>query len=1110
MEEALGKAQALEKQYNWLEARNQYEQALQTVDAKDFLKKAELHEKIGFCLHRAAFQAESQEEFKERIGRAIDAYEQARGLYGNSDSEERSARISRCRAWTKYLGYWVERRPGEKLRLLEQCLELEAKALTAFWDLGDKLEYGRTYNQFPLVFSATALLERDLQGLRKILDDGIRWGEKAVEALSELGEPDDEAKAHMVLASCLLSVTSRYEDVQEQLRISSETKKHLSEAFELSQGSEDSHLLGLLHYRWTVSGVESGPQDALMHCEKILKYGEETRDSFLKGLGLNGLSHHIVRRLSAIEDADEAVKLVEEAKELHDRAEVLYSIHSSYAFSYVFLHPFWGDVRYYFLRGQYETDPQRKRDFYRKSVEVGTKVLEEAEELEIGFTTLLLHLSQSLEAQAHMEPDPDSRKKMLEKALQHIERARERGARMAPFISWGAYVYNCQAGMIKADLADTEQDLKIRSRILEDAASMLERGLESVYRQPRDPWQRTNIGSREVAYARVMAGIHVLTKRPENLVKAVEALSRAVEHYNVSGLESRIAECYWEMANFEDLLGEHLKASERFEQASDSYTRAAEKIPQLGDFYKDHARYMQAWGEIAKARHLHGERDYEGAVEHYEKAGELHEATARWSHLSSNYMAWAKLEQAEALSRREEPEKARDAFEQVADLFTQARHDMSSRPAATRAGAEGESGSPYNLPAKGPRTEFHAKTQELAEFSDRRRQYCLGRAVLEDARVSAGQGASAVSARKYGMAASQFEKLMEDLEQEAERRELRPIAGLCHAWAKMMQAEDMASPTLYEEASVLFEQVVRDAVDSQTSLLAKANGYMCRALGAGTRFEATKDPEQFSTAKKLLEAATTQYLRAGYRNTSEYSRATSRLLDAYFYMYQAQVEVDPARRSQSYQMAETMLQTSAGSYVKARLPAKAEELQRMLEIVREDREIAVSLSEVLKAPTIASTTAGFLAPSQSRETAVGLERFDNADIQANLMPRDQEAKLGDTIRLKMDLVNAGRGGAQLIKVAELLPQGFEVIQKPEMYLVEDHGLNLKGKSLAPLRTEELSLVLKPLDKGTYQIRPRILYLDESGKYKSHEPEPATIVVKELGISGWLKGPTRDK
>jgi len=67
-----------------------------------------------------------------------------------------------------------------------------------------------------------------------------------------------------------------------------------------------------------------------------------------------------------------------------------------------------------------------------------------------------------------------------------------------------------------------------------------------------------------------------------------------------------------------------------------------------------------------------------------------------------------------------------------------------------------------------------------------------------------------------------------------------------------------------------------------------------------------------------------------------------------------------------------------------------------------------------------------------------------------------------------------------------------------------------GKSLGQLRTEEINLILKPLDKGTFQIKPRILYLDEAGKYKSHEPEPATVVVKELGISGWLKGLARDK
>ena len=49
------------------------------------------------------------------------------------------------------------------------------------------------------------------------------------------------------------------------------------------------------------------------------------------------------------------------------------------------------------------------------------------------------------------------------------------------------------------------------------------------------------------------------------------------------------------------------------------------------------------------------------------------------------------------------------------------------------------------------------------------------------------------------------------------------------------------------------------------------------------------------------------------------------------------------------------------------------------------------------------------------------------------------------------------------------------------------------------------LTLRPRVQGLFKLKPRILYLDEGGKYKSHEPEPVDITVKELGITGWLKG-----
>jgi hypothetical protein len=64
---------------------------------------------------------------------------------------------------------------------------------------------------------------------------------------------------------------------------------------------------------------------------------------------------------------------------------------------------------------------------------------------------------------------------------------------------------------------------------------------------------------------------------------------------------------------------------------------------------------------------------------------------------------------------------------------------------------------------------------------------------------------------------------------------------------------------------------------------------------------------------------------------------------------------------------------------------------------------------------------------------------------------------------------------------------------------------VRALRLSPLKTEEIRLLLKPKAQGVFTLKPRILYLDENGKYKTHEPEPTTVTVKELGIKGWLKG-----
>lgn len=84
-----------------------------------------------------------------------------------------------------------------------------------------------------------------------------------------------------------------------------------------------------------------------------------------------------------------------------------------------------------------------------------------------------------------------------------------------------------------------------------------------------------------------------------------------------------------------------------------------------------------------------------------------------------------------------------------------------------------------------------------------------------------------------------------------------------------------------------------------------------------------------------------------------------------------------------------------------------------------------------------------------------------------------------------------------MRVEEIIPESFKLIKKPRIYRVEDRNLNMKGKRLAPLKTEEIRLILRPATKGTFILKPRIIYLDETGKYKSYEPEPVEIEVSEV-------------
>jgi hypothetical protein len=932
------------------------------------------------------------------------------------------------------------------------------------------------------VFFCRSNLEWDRQTLKSIVQRGLKWGEKTVATLSELDNPYETARAYLALATCTGSYfygIRFFPELEKQEKNRLEAVQHLRKAIELSRKVGDSYLLGLAHL-WL--GLNTGEEESIRHHEETLECGKRTRDNFLIAWGLDWLAYWTYWKTIATEDPDKRSNLAKEAMQFYEKAQHHYSI-------ILFTSPRWGvmsppagHAEHYFDLASWAIDPKKRRELLEKSETAGMEALGLAEDSDLPLVvSAVLHvISKTLEARARIEPDLTEKKRRLEKALKYREKANEIFERLTPFDHWGLGVVQNYLADIKAELANVERNLDKKKKLLEEALSGKEKSLNLIdkglpyYEKRGDIRLFGALRYYQDTYATLLARLYSLTNESEYLRKGIEISQRAIESASKLDMVSFIAESYWKIAKAQDLLGKHLEAAGNFERASKNYTLAVEKVPQLRAFYKDYILYMEAWNQVEKAKHYHAQKKYGQAKEYYIKTSALHNSTERWNYLGPNYLAWAQLEEAEDLSRKEQTPEAKDLFQQAANLFMEAKNSIKAKLEKIEA------------------MEEKKMAMELVKASHTRREYCLGRIALEEAKILDRQGDHAASSQKYALAAETMRKIVES-ESEQSRKELQPIILLCQAWEKMMMAEARASSKSYGEAAELFKRAKEHILDQPTSLLALANSSFCNALEAGMEFEISRDMKKYSTAKRHMEAAENYYLKADFETASEYAKATLMLFDSYMYITKAETEINPAKKAQYYQMAEKLLQASEGSYTKAKHPEKSEEVQRLLANIKEKRQLAVSLTEVLHAPAFVSTTTSFSTPTPTHEKAVGLERFEHADIQANLTT-SEEVIVEEQIEIKMDLVNVAKESGLLIRVDDLVPPSFKVTGAPSQYSIEDGSIDMKGRRLEPLKVESVKLSLQATKAGVIDLRPRLIYVDEVGNFKKCVPEPATITV----------------
>jgi KaiC/GvpD/RAD55 family RecA-like ATPase len=1076
-------AQEYEKQYKWLEAAEIYEQLASAQSATPAIA-AETWRQAGFCYHLASRQTSDHDSFITLNEKAVASYSTAAFLF---DQVKAPGKRALSTALAKYTSAWQAATHAAKVQLLEECYSSGVQALKAFGATGDEANYGIACSTLQRCAFERLKYARTGNEKRKIGEEGINFSDKAISAI-RLSNKEALIPVYAVAALINWYTTNITEQDSERKEIAQRCVRYAEKALRLVKDVQNPYTTAMAQYAAAMTNLffRERIEASLTYARDMRQQGLILKDNYIKGIASYLIAFASDWMIPKETDPDQKRARYDEIIQTAQEGIRYFQI--------IGHHLFIAETSEYYvssycaLARDIEVDLEEKRALMAKASDIGHMGLDHAKRAGTpdGLNSTLHSLSKALQFQAQLEPERETKITLLEEALTHRQEHLQTMETLFPASNWVIGVSKYYAAQIQAQLYQLEPNETTKLQLLNHAISDMQDGVQRCnlwIAIQAAPSQFAIVGSYEDEFGSLYNNQYTLSKERDALTHAIQIFHNSSDKFKKVNMPSRAAEAYWKIARNHDLLGSYKEAAQSFEHAFAEYKAAIRRFEQFADFFQNYATYMRAWSEIEIAKAAHANQDYLTAMNNYENAAKLLRQSKMWNHVASNFLAWSYLEQAEDFSRKDNSKRAIDAFQNARSFFREAQKTLQGASHRITISDEKE------------------LAQRLIAASETRGGYCEGRIALEEAKILDGQGNHMASSAKYGVAANTFKKLSETASEET-CTELRPMIYLCQAWQKMMMAEARTSPIMYEEAAELFEQAKNHTLTQVTSLLAQGHSSFCRALEAGTEFEITRDMMLYATAKKYTAAAANFYMQAGYTSASEYAKATQRLFDAYVYIDNAKKEFNPQDEAKHYMMAEKVLQVAAESFLKAKHPEKISQIQILLQNVREEKELALSLGEVLRAPTITSSTASFMTLTPHEETAAGLERFEQADIQAKLILTQPEIKLGENFTLEIQILNVGKKAIRLTQIENLLPPSLQVVENQTAFQISSGQVDLKGVLLEPLATQTIQLVLKSDEYGSYDLHPTIIaHARATGEQMIHELEPLTVTVIEAVLPG---------
>lgn len=436
-EAVLIQAEEQEKEYNWLGAVESYKKALVLFSEQDAFSRGDTYERMGYASYKAALQAESVNEFKERIRDAIANHDKAKKFYDGLDDVEKAPRMLRCEAMMAFMGYWLATEASDKKKLLNDCWRLTRAALEAFEAAEASWDYGKTYNQLSIgpIFEFT--LESDFQARVTIMKETVECGEKAIKFLSASEEASELARACAKTVVCLGVFGYYCQDGREREQSYQKGVDYWLKAKELSEEIPIIESLCPVFGGQPLFGLE-GSDEALSNCKKGLEFAKKTKDRFNIGCALDWLTYHTVWKAMGIEDKDEIAQLaktvIQYIQDAREQFSKISFISPRADLAWIEASP--ADTNMW--NAGLETDVRKKRDLLEKAARAAPDMLKKAENSGYPEAIMYAHsvFGGILTALAKIETNREEKKRLLEQALQHKKESVARTEQLTPLLYW--------------------------------------------------------------------------------------------------------------------------------------------------------------------------------------------------------------------------------------------------------------------------------------------------------------------------------------------------------------------------------------------------------------------------------------------------------------------------------------------------------------------------------------------------------------------------------------------------------------------------------------------------------------------------------------------------